>query len=134
MAGPQPSPGRQLTLEAIGVGWPIYSTERRYLETDLPVGGTVVEVVHDQDIDPDTGEVQDRTRYRVLCTWRPSNPWQLIQPAEVDTGQLYGIDRNACATGVRWCARQISQKRRGLLTSDELDALRAAWALARAGL
>lgn len=125
------APARQLTLDAVGVGWPVYSNQRRYTDCDSPVGGLVVEIIDNARTDPETGEIADVRLFRCIATWRPQ-PLQTLDAREVDLDLLYGLDRGMCAIMIRFCVRQISQKRRGWLTSDETDWLRHAWAIARA--
>lgn len=130
--------GRAFALEAVDIGWKIYSTKRHYAGTDPdlpdPLGGTVVERLHYDEIDPDTGEIRARTVYRTLATWRPSDPWAWLDADEIDITQLAGVDRNACYAGMRWLIRRISLKRRGMPTSDEIDALRYAVELLKAAM
>jgi hypothetical protein len=134
----EPRLGRAFALEAVDVGWKAYSTTRHYAGTDAdlppPVGGTVVEKLAYREIDPDTGDITNRTVYRTLATWRPSDPWAWLDADEIDIAQLAGVDRNACYLGMRWLIRQVNARRRGPPTSDETDSLRYAWALLRAAL
>ena len=117
----------------VEVGWKIYSQTRHYAGTDPdipePVGGTVVEQLDYRELDPETGEIHARTVYRCL-DWR--HQWQHLDATEI--GTIEGLDRNACWAGMRWLIRQISQKRRGRPTRDEIDAVRYAWTLLKASL
>jgi hypothetical protein len=125
-------PGRTWSLAQIGVGWPIYSTERRYAEDDLqPLGGVVVEVLQ-AGTDPDTGEIIP-TRYRVLDTARPAHPWNVLEAPEVDVTHLEGVGRQMSTRAVYWLMRQVKTNRY-VLHPDDAELLHHAWALAVAAV
>ena len=126
--------GHAFALEAVDIGWKIYSRTRFQAggDPDLPdpIGGTVVETLAYREIDPDTGDISDRTIYRCL-DWR--RRWQHLDADEIDTRPgLAGLDRNACYAAARWLTTQINTRRRGPLTADESDMLRYAHHLDRA--
>jgi hypothetical protein len=129
---------RDFALGAIGPGWKVFSAERHLAagEDDMafaqPVGGTVVEVIHDRLVDRETGEIAERTRYRCLATWHPSKPWHLLDAGEVDVDQLAGVDRQSATTAVRWLLRPVARSEGRLLTGKELAAVVDAYRLALA--
>ena len=127
--------GHAFAVEAVDIGWKVYSTTRFHAggDPDLPdpIGGTVVETLHYREIDTTTGELDNKTIYRVLDHRRQ---WQHLDADEIDTTQLDGVDRNSCYAAMRWLISRISLKRRGMPTSDEIDNLRYAWALLKAAL
>jgi hypothetical protein len=130
---PAPIPGaRGFTLAQIDVGWSIFSNERRWADTEDPLGGLVCEVIHDQAVDDETGETWDRTRFSCLMTWVPSRPWVMLDAAEIDLTQLSGIDRESCWIAVKWLTRPLAQSRRRWPNPHDLDAIDLAYRLARA--
>jgi hypothetical protein len=130
---PPPVPGaRAFTLAQVDVGWSVFSTLRRWADTDDPLGGLVCEIVHDRGEDPETGEMWDRTRYSCLMTWVPSRPWVMLDANEIDLTTLSGIDRDGCWTAVKWLTRPVAQSRRRWPNPHDLDAIDLAWQLARA--
>jgi hypothetical protein len=130
---PPPIPGgRAFTLAQVEVGWSVFSTLRRWADTDDPLGGLVCEIIHDKGTDPETGEMWDRTRYSCLMTWVPSRPWVMLDAAEIDLTTLTGIDRDGCWTAVKWLTRPVAQSRRRWPNPHDLDAIDLAWTLARA--
>ena len=138
MAAPSSRLGHAFAVEAVEPGWKAYSRTRHYAGTDPdlpdPLGGTVVERLDYQELDPETGEIRPRTVYRTLATWRPSDPWAWLDADEIDTTQLQGVDRNACYLGMRWLIKGIKLNRRGQPSRDEIDNLRYAWTLVKAAL
>ena len=127
--------GREFALEAVDVGWRVYSTSRFYAGTDPeapdPLGGVVVDRLQYREIDVDTGELADKTIFRVL-DYR--HQWQHLDADEIDTSQLDGLNRAACYAAMRALISTINFRRRGQPTSDEIDNLRYAWALLKAAL
>jgi hypothetical protein len=134
----QPLPGRQFTLAAIGPGWKLESNRRRINTADDyglcdAIAGTCVEVIHDSVADPDTGELYDRTRYRCLALAdRPRDPWIYLAADEIDTHQLYGLDRRATAIAARWLLKQVNASRRSWFNPSEISALHDVMTLIKA--
>ena len=125
--------GRAFSLEAVDVGWRVYSTTRFYAggdpEVPDPLGGVVVDRLQYREIDVDTGELADKTIYRVL-DYR--HRWQHLDADEIDTAQLDGLNRPACRAAARYLCSTVNLRRRGDFTSDEIDALRYAVDLIKA--
>ena len=127
--------GRAFSLEAVDIGWRVYSTTRFYAGTDPdipdPVGGVVVDVLRYREIDTTTGEMVDRTIFRCL-DYRHQT--QHLDATEIDTTQLDGLNRASCYAAMRYLVSTINLRRRGQPTSDEIDNLRYAWTLIKAAL
>lgn len=113
----------------------MYSTTRFYAggdpEVPDPLGGVVVDRLQYREIDVDTGELADKTIFRVL-DWR--HQWQHLDADEIDTGQLDGVSRPACYAAMRALISQVNLRRRGQPSSDETDNVRYAWTLLKAAL
>jgi hypothetical protein len=125
------APGRDFALEPIGPGWTIYSTAT--IDSALEAAGVVVEVIHGQAVDDQTGEINASTRYRCCRYWTPSAPSVYVEAKDVDTSQLAGIDRLSASAAVRWLVRPLVLRRRGVqLTGNEIQAIHDAWRLAAA--
>lgn len=128
------SPGRQLTLGAVGIGWRVYSATRHHADDGLPIGGTVTDVYEDQVADPETGEVAEHLRFRVL-DWR--NRWQTIDDDEVDFAALEPLTRSSCYSAADRLVDLIHlarRNRRGFWDVDEIARLHAAHRLILAAL
>ena len=127
--------GREFALEAVDVGWKVYSTTRFYAGGDPdvpdPLGGVVVDRLAYDELDTDTGEIRARIIYRVL-DYR--HQWQHLDADEIDTGQLDGLSRAACYAAMRALIAQVNLRRRGQPSSDETDNVRFAWALLKAAM
>jgi hypothetical protein len=124
-------PGRTFALTHITPGWLLYTT--RTLDAALDPAGVVVETIHHQHTDPETGEIVAATRYRVYNPW--TNRYDTIDAAEIDTNQLAGLDRRTAGLAARRIVRPLVQARRGQATDldrRDIDALHDAWRLAAA--
>jgi hypothetical protein len=130
-----PIPGaRSFTLEHVGPGWRLGSTQRFFegeddIELAQPVGGLCVEVIHRTKTDFETGELFDVTAFRCLASWRPSDPWHHLTADEVDLTQLAGLDRIGATGAIRWLLRDVVHSNRRGLTPLERRALEDAWRL-----
>jgi len=123
--------GARAGTGTITPGWILYS---RWQPLD-PVG-IVVDIDHYTYVDPDTGEMTPRTRYRTYNPWRPANPWQNLDAADVDPTQG-GLDLLAASDAVRALLKPLvlsrSRNRRARrLTAAEIAIVRDASVLARA--
>jgi hypothetical protein len=125
------APGHDFALEPVGPGWTIYSTAT--IDSALDPAGVVVEVIHRQAVDEDTGEINANTVYRCLRYWTPSAPSVYVDAGDVDVTQLTGVDRRSASAAVRWLVRPLVARRRGVqLTGREIEAIHDAWRLAAA--
>ena len=125
--------GRAFSLEAIDIGWQVYSTKRSYAGgDDYKLGGTVVDVLQYREVEVDTGELADKTINKCL-DYR--HQWQHLDADEVDIDNPeFGFNRASCYAAMRYLISTINLRRRGQPTSDEIDNLRYAWTLIKAAL
>jgi hypothetical protein len=125
---------RQFTLEAVDVGWPIWSAERRYAGDEYdqqPVGGVVVEVTHQRHDDAVTGEIIEVTSYRAVDLYRRRHPWQLLRAGEVDLEQLSGLSITGATAVIRWLCRSVADNKSRTLRPSDVEAVKDAARLTR---
>ena len=128
------APGRQLALDAIGIGWKVYSATRNHAEDGLPIGGTVTDVYEERFADPDTGELGEHLRFRVL-DWRTR--WQTVDGDEIDFAALEPLSRQACYSAADRLVDQVHMsryKRRSFWDGDDIARIHAAHRLILAAL
>jgi hypothetical protein len=123
---------RAFSLESVGPGWTLYS-----IWEPLDPAGIVVDVMHRQQADEETGEVFPVTTYKCLAYWKPSNPWRYLDAGDVDLTQLGGIDRVTTSEAVRALVKPLvlsraRKRRQKQLTASEIQAVHDASVLARA--
>lgn len=123
---------REIPLEHVAPGWPLVSTRRKMFDEFTPLRGTCVEIAPGWT-DLDSGELVP-ARYRILMSFRVEHPWDWLDADEIDTGQLYGVDRGAAEVGALWCMRAAVHRPRGSKSDRlyEVERVHDAWRLAAA--
>jgi hypothetical protein len=120
---PLAAPARTLIADAalLGVGWEVWSHQRRIVEDNR--GGVIVEVLRTTAADPETGEVADRLVWRVRDPVHPERV-DRITAAEVALPEgVNPIRRDRVVIMVRTLCRAVGARDQRWLSASELEAL-----------
>jgi hypothetical protein len=129
------APGRDFDLGVIRPGWTLYS--RATDEGRLEAAGVCVEVLHRRVVDDDGEILGERTTFRCLRYWTPAMPWVYLDAGDVDTTQLFGLDRITASAGARWLVKPLvvsrsAHRQKEQLSGSDIERIHDAWRLAGA--